>query len=146
MEKAQAKLLGDLIGLARATENNEHLITPSTDAVLMEGLALAFGADPEAAAAFCPQVEAEKRKLVPMCFACAAPCGRTASFDLEALRDEPADIQGLKERLLEKVRQLTGEKEASAAYCYKALIVFAMKDWPAEALEELILEAGTAAR
>jgi len=65
------KLIGELIGLARATEGNEHMLTPTTAAAVVEGLAAALPGgccDAEVLSAILDRVDREKRKLVPACY------------------------------------------------------------------------------
>ena len=85
---AQDRLVGALIGLSRAVDNNEHLITPDTNAALLRALTAATPAECEAALTALQQ---QKRLLVPNCFDCASPCGRTADCDFPALLDAAPD-------------------------------------------------------
>ena len=66
----QDKLTGSLIGLARATEGNEHMVSDSTAAVIVEGLFATLtnvNFDNNALLAILEKVELEKQKLVPEC-------------------------------------------------------------------------------
>ena len=75
------RILSELIGLARCTENNEHLINASTTELVLEALTCADGS-------ILPRIEEEKRRMVPDCFACVFPCGRNSAFDLSAIPPE----------------------------------------------------------
>ena len=101
MNAIQNRLLGELIGLARATEGNEHLITPGLTAFVSEALA-ACGKETEEAAldTLLARLEGEKRAMVPDCYRCADPCGRTSAFDLGELARETPDIREQKLQLL----------------------------------------------
>lgn len=86
----QDELTGALIGLARATEGNAHMITETTNTVMTKGLAAAHGGGKQDAAAFpalLEKVAAEKQKLVPDCALCAMPCSRTADYDMQNLQE-----------------------------------------------------------
>ena len=62
-----------LLGLARACDNNEHMLTEGTFALVREVLD-ASASSP----ALLTRLSDEKRRIAPMCFDCASPCGRTA--------------------------------------------------------------------
>lgn len=96
------ELLSQLIGLARATDGSEHLITPAAVAVVTAALKALHDGSPEAHIA--AVIEA-KRAMVPNCFTCAAPCGRTSPFDLSLLKDDSQSVRAAKQEL---VRLLTG--------------------------------------
>ena len=87
------ELLGRLIGLARAVEGNEDRVTDGTAALFAEALT-APGTD------ILDRIEEEKRRLVPDCFVCGSPCGRTDDYDTGRLSGEPADIRSAKAVLL----------------------------------------------
>ena len=75
MNKLEKEILGSLIGLARSTSGNEDLVTNHTLKVIFEAIqhpskdALSL-------------IEEEKRKLVPNCFYCDNPCGRTSNYEI----------------------------------------------------------------
>ena len=83
--KRQDQLLGEIIGLARASEGNEDLVSDQTDQALLSGLVLAGSDDIEELQQQIQKIQEEKRKIVPDCFECAAPCGRTAAYDITLL-------------------------------------------------------------
>ena len=148
----QDKLTGALIGLARATEGNDDLISPSTDKAVLEGLC-AVGASfgDEAITALIAQVQEEKRKLVPNCFFCAAPCGRTNDYDMQELWTADKDIRSLKSLILFSIRGMAEYARHAAAlgcadkdvnkFFYKALFAIGM-DWGTDELLPIVLEAG----
>ena len=80
------ELLGALIGLARATEGNEFLLTPETDHLIAHSLDLAANGSPAEHEACLARIAFEKQRLVPDCFRCGAPCGRTEDYDVSLLR------------------------------------------------------------
>ena len=95
----QAQLVGALIGIARAVDGNEHLISDSTDKIVREGLAAAL---PDAnlgsgsLSALIQRAEDEKKKLIPHCYECAAPCGKNNNYDMRRLCAADEDICSLK--------------------------------------------------
>ena len=114
------RLLGTLIGLARATENNEDLITSETDSVILQGLIAAMSdtdavSDAEQNAerreSLINRAENEKKRLVPNCYYCASPCGRTENYDIGNLQNESEEVRELKLRLLSGI-----EKAAKSVY------------------------------
>lgn len=149
----QDKLTGALIGLVHATDGNEDLVSPSTDKAILEGLSAAFtevSRDSEAMEALIAQVQEEKRKLVPNCFFCAAPCGRTADYDMEKLWNADEDIRFLKALILYGIRGIAAICKASAHGCAdeavnelfrKALFNIGM-DLKAEELLPIVWEVG----
>ena len=145
------KLIGALIGLARATDGNEHLISESSTAVIVESL-LAADKDPGTLNGLLERVEAEKKKMVPDCFTCAAPCGKNNDYDMDKLRTAGEEIRSLKGLLLLGIRGMAADAYRAAAlghheqevdrFFYKALIVIGMDDWTAEQLLPVVLEMG----
>ena len=87
----QDELVGALVGLARATDNNEDKITDETLRLITEGLMTsANDILPESyVEKIIEEVRREKFRIVPDCETCANPCGRT--LDLE-------DVAGIFER------------------------------------------------
>ena len=92
------RILGELIGLARCTENNEHLISASTTELVLEALRCAD-------LSILQRIRAEKRRMVPDCFACAFPCGRNNACDVSAI---PAEEAAQKQRIMNALASLRG--------------------------------------
>lgn len=112
----QEQLTGALIGIARAVDGNEHLITGSTDKIVREGLAATLpdaGLGNDSLSALIQDAENEKRKLIPLCYECAAPCGKNNNFDMRRLYAAEEDICSLKLLILYGVRGM-------AAYACRA--------------------------
>ena len=103
------QLTGALIGIARAVDGNEHLITDSTDKIIREGLAAAC---PEADSrsdlltTLIQRVEDEKRSLIPDCYECASPCGKNSNYDMRGLWNMAEEVCSLKLLLLCGIRSL----------------------------------------
>lgn len=127
------RLIGALVGLARAVEGNEHLITPAVTAVVTESLSAALnGGSPDALEACLSRVEAQKRLMVPNCFSCAAPCGRTAAYDMENLWAAEETVRSLKVQILHSLGRIAARPRRDAAaelYLYRALFAIGRDDW-----------------
>lgn len=129
------RLLGALIGLARATEGNEHLISDSSTAVITEALAAVNTPDDESLEKLLRKVEEEKRKMVPNCFCCASPCGRTSACDLKMLQQEESGTQRLKQQLLTKLTQGACKDPKDL---YTALIAVGIEGIDSKILESIL--------
>lgn len=147
------RLTGALIGLARATDGNEHLISDSSTAVVVESLSATLtGANSDHATltSLLHRVEEEKQKMVPNCFSCTSPCGRTSEYDMQKLQKAPQDVQRLKFQLLQGIRDMALHVRRAAAlglhdkavddFFYKALIVIGMDEFGAEELLPILEE------
>ena len=103
------KLLGAVIGLARATENNEDLITNKTHKILTEGLIASL---PDSKYSendlviLYAKIMAEKERIIPSCFTCAFPCGRTDNYDMKELWNMDERLRELKLKLLLGIQYL----------------------------------------
>lgn len=142
--KLQDELLGVLVGLARATEGNEFAITAETEDALLEGLLATSSTDEDVLRRAIARTEEAKRALIPDCYACAAPCGRTANYDVQGLQALPRDVRALKLALLCAARDLarlprTGPLEQ---FFYRALYALGAEDWEAPVLTAALVEAG----
>lgn len=134
-----AELFGALIGLSRATFGNEDLITPSTFAVVVEGLS-SGELDADQMSDLIRRVNEEKYKLVPSCFYCSSPCGRTSNYDMRQLNLAAEDVRLLKLSILSKLSTLAGSNLSSLpteAMVYRALAAVG-EDWTAEELTNLL--------
>lgn len=141
---AQDRLVGALIGLSRAVDNNEHLITPDTNAALLRALTAATSAECEAALT---AVQQQKRLLAPNCFDCASPCGRIADCDFPALLDAAPDARDARLSLLDALRTLaraqsTPDPEA-CAFLYRALFALGTETYAPADLQPYQNEAET---
>ena len=100
MKPEYEELFGEMISLARITDGNEHLITPDSTALLRRCLSrMASGtADPQL---LTTEILAQKQKMVPDCFRCANPCGKTFPYDLGELPE--GEIRDLKIAILDRL-------------------------------------------
>ncbi|MBR2130950.1 MAG: hydroxylamine reductase [Oscillospiraceae bacterium] len=151
----QDRLTGALIGLARATENNDHLLTDSTAAVVVESLFSTLtnvNFDDERFYRLLDWVEVEKRKLVPNCYDCTSQCGRNNEYDMNKLWNADEDIRSLKSLILFGIRGVAAyayhaavlgyQDESIHRFLYKALFAIGMDDWSMDELLPIVLEVG----
>lgn len=151
----QDQLTGALIGLARSTEGNEHLVSDSTAAVIVEGLFATLtnvNFDNDALLNILARVDMEKRKLVPECFHCASSCGRNENYEMEKLWNADKDIRSLKSLILFGIRGIAayayhaavlGYKDNTIhSFLYKALFAIGRDDWGMEELLPIVMEVG----
>lgn len=151
----QDQLTGALIGLARATEGNDHMVSASTAAVTVEGLFATLtnvNFDNDALRSLLDRVAAEKQKLVPECFRCASSCGRTNDYDMRKLWHAEEDIRSAKALLVFGIRGIAAnayhasvlgcQDEGVHKFLYRALFAIGMEDWGMDELLPMVLEAG----
>ena len=100
MKPEYEELFGEMISLARITDGNEHLITPDSTSLLRRCLnRMASGtAGPQL---LTKEILAQKQKMVPDCFRCANPCGKTFPYDLGELPE--GEIRDLKIAILDRL-------------------------------------------
>ena len=151
----QDRLTGALIGLARATENNEHLVVDSTNQLFLEGLFATLtnvNFDPETFYRMLDWCEVEKRRLVGNCYTCTSPCGRNEDYDLENLWNADEDSRSLRSLILFGIRGVAayayhawmlGYKDDSIyKFIHKALFAVGRDDWGMDLLLPIVLEVG----
>ena len=112
----QDQLTGVLIGIARAADGNEHLISDSTDKIVRDGLAATrpdLDLENASLSALIQDAENEKRRLIPLCYECASPCGKNNNYDMSRLCTADEDIYSLKLLILCGIRSM-------AAYACRA--------------------------
>lgn len=151
-ERLRNRLIGALIGLARAVDGSEHLITESSTQLIIEGLAatLANGGTDAELEALIQRAEAEKRQMVPNCFTCAMPCGRTSDYDMAKLWNAEAQIRDLKSGILSGIGSVAAYAHQAAVlgchdadvdrFIYKALFAIGMDDWGESEFRPIITE------
>ena len=153
--KLQDELTGALIGLARATEGNEHLINERTEEIILEGLFATLtnvNFNNDSLKELIKKVEEEKKRLIPDCFSCESSCGRNNDFDMESLWQEQEDIRSLKSLILFGIRGVAayayhaavlGYKDKEVQdFFYKALFAIGMKDWGMDELLPIVMQVG----
>ena len=151
----QDKLTGALIGLARAADGNEHLITDATTNLIVEGLFATLtnvSFDSAALKMLIWRAEAAKQQMVPNCATCAMPCGKTEDYDLKNLWNADEDSRSLRSLILFGIRgvaayayhaNLLGYKDDTIhKFLYKALFAVGRDDWGMDLLLPIVLEVG----
>ncbi len=145
-QAARDRLLGALVGLARATVNEPK--TEDTDRVLASGLRLAGDSDAaeDALQRMTGIVEAEKHRVAPNCATCTMRCGNTDNYDLARLWAAPEAVRALKLRLLNALFQLAQGRpnDETIPVVDQGLFVLA-EDWDEELLGPVVERAETVA-
>ena len=153
--RLQDELTGALIGLARATEGNEQLVTEEMNQLVLEGLFTTItnvNFNDETLKLLIDKIEETKKKLVPNCFTCSDSCGRNNDFDMSTLWTTDEDIRSLKSLILFGIRGMAAyayhasvlgyTDETISKFFYKALFAIGMKDWGMDKLLPIVLEVG----
>lgn len=153
--RLQDELTGALIGLARATEGNEQLVTEEMNQLVLEGLFTTItnvNFNDETLKLLIDKIEDTKKKLVPNCFTCSDSCGRNNNFDKSTLWTTDEDIRSLKSLILFGIRGMAAyayhasvlgyTDETISKFFYKALFAIGMKDWGMDKLLPIVLEVG----
>lgn len=153
--RLQDELTGALIGLARATEGNEQLVTEEMNQLVLEGLFTTItnvNFNDETLNLLIDKIEDTKKKLVPNCFTCSDSCGRNNNFDMNTLWTTDEDIRSLKSLILFGIRGMAAyayhasvlgyTDETISKFFYKALFAIGMKDWGMDKLLPIVLEVG----
>lgn len=153
--RLQDELTGALIGLARATEGNEQLVTEEMNQLVLEGLFTTItnvNFNDEILKLLINKIEDTKKKLVPNCFTCSDSCGRNNNFDMNTLWTTDEDIRSLKSLILFGIRGMAAyayhasvlgyTDETISKFFYKALFAIGMKDWGMDKLLPIVLEVG----
>ena len=106
------ELIRALIGLARATEGNEELISTSTIDVLYNSLN-------EIDNVFLlNDIEIEKKKLIPLCYECTTHCGRNDAYDFNKILS--SSVSDLKLEIIDKIIKI-GKSNNKDTYTYTLL-------------------------
>lgn len=95
MTPAQKHFVGALIGLARVTDGNPHLLSLQVREVLRAGLVLCRR-EPDTCDRQIPAIHAMKAQLAPDCARCTHPCGKNDDFDLDLLAQDPENEREIK--------------------------------------------------
>ena len=153
--RLQDELTGALIGLARAAEGNEHLVTEEMNQLVLEGLFTTVtnvNFNDETLKILIYKIENAKKKLVPNCFTCSGSCGRNDNFDMNTLWTTDEDVRSLKSLILFGIRGMAAyayhasvlgyTDETISKFFYKALFAVGMKDWGMDKLLPIVLEVG----
>ena len=153
--RLQDELTGALVGLARAAEGNEHLVTEEMNQLVLEGLFTTVtnvNFNDETLKILIYKIENAKKKLVPNCFTCSGSCGKNDNFDMNTLWTTEEDVRSLKSLILFGIRGMAAyayhasvlgyTDETISKFFYKALFAVGMKDWGMDELLPIVLEVG----
>ena len=153
--RLQDELTGALIGLARAAEGNEHLVTEEMNQLVLEGLFTTItnvSFNDETLNLLIKKIEDTKKKLVPNCFTCSGSCGKNDNFDMNTLWTTDEDVRSLKSLILFGIRGMAAyayhasvlgyTDETISKFFYKALFAIGTKDWGMDELLPIVLEVG----
>lgn len=103
-----SKLLSELIGLIRAIDSNEHMISTSTNDAIIE--ALKTNINDSNMQNIIKKIELEKRKIIPDCYKCMHPCGKSEALNIDDLFNENIKIFNLKNEILMTLININKEK------------------------------------
>ena len=150
----QDRLTGALIGIARAANGSEHLLTGEIHSLIMESLFATLtnvNFDNDSLHGLLDRARAAKQSMVPDCMGCASPCGRTDDYDMNELWHADEDIRSLKSLILFGIRGMAAYAWHAAvlgfhdstveAFLCKALFVIG-EDMTMEELLPVVLEVG----
>lgn len=129
----EEKLIGALIGIARATDGSEHLITQEVTEYLRRALK-ENTSDEAVASRLVKEAEAVKRSMVPNCFLCANPCGRTSDYDLKEMHREPQAVREKKEAILQALRNPDALSDGAI---YRGLFAIGLEGYTPEELQSV---------
>ena len=134
----EEKLLGELVGLARATDGNEHLITQTVTDIVAEILTTNVRSESEYNL-YSGKIDSSKREMVPDCYLCENPCGRTAALDLKNLKDESQPVQESKYAILREIRTLAASERSREKdlKLYRGLVILGLEGYSPEELTAL---------
>ena len=129
----EESLISALIGLVRATEGNESLITRETDDLIIDSLATLHdnALDERVSEYLLKEIKREKDRLAPNCGFCAMPCGRRSDYDMSNLLTNSKEIREAKSKILTLLEHLAKDNAKSREHkklIYKALYYIGLDD------------------
>ena len=138
------KLLYAIIGLVRAMENNEDLVTDYTAKLICDGYIAYSKTNTEEAKRLLTLIREEKRRLIPLCFECANPCGRTDDCTYEQLwgNDDTKDIKSQMICVLADLSKKNPD-ESAIDLIYRATFTLGIDYWEKEKYEPILQETTT---
>lgn len=122
-------LLGELIGLARATEGNDHLLQSETCRLVCDALT-ALTEEGDNIDGLLGRIDREKRRLVPMCYECLGGCGRNNAYDVLLLRLDAPGLRTAKYALLDRLLAAAAQPQGREQGLYLGLYALGREDWP----------------
>lgn len=130
------RLLGELIGLARATEGNEYLLSPDTSRLVCDALAALpeENADHES---LLRRIDEEKHRLVPMCYQCLGGCGKNNAYDVGLLQLDAPNLRKAKYALLDRLLEAAAQPQGREQGLYLGLFALGREDWPESQIQRI---------
>ena len=104
-----SNLIGALIGLARATEGNEELITSSTISIITKTLNHIKSNETKIIPQLINEIEIEKKKLIPLCYECKTKCGRNDAYNFSKVLDTNNEVSKIKLQILDNLIELASK-------------------------------------
>ena len=104
------KIIGELVGLAGACNNNPK--TKNTDTLVIKALAfpvLNTQANADTLQEMTEDIYAEKYTIAPGCATCQSPCGNTSDYDMSRIYNAEDSIRSLKLQLLSELQNLASD-------------------------------------
>ncbi|MGN1341498.1 MAG: hydroxylamine reductase [Oscillospiraceae bacterium] len=151
----QDELTGALIGLSRAIEGNEDLLTDRTFRLIIEGLFSTLtnvSFNNETLKQRINDIRHEKSRYASHCGSCAVPCGKSSDYDMQKLWTADEDIRSLRSLILFGVRGMAAYAYHAMSLGYtdddvnrffvKALFSVGRDDWGMEELLPLVMQVG----
>ena len=146
----QEKLIGALIGITRASNGNESILTKDTDKLVVESL---LATSPNAVAnedtlqSLIDRAVEEKKRIIPNCFYCESTCLRKMDYDMTSMQHEDAGVCSVKLEILAELQKLAAisykeeldgifNKERKEFF-YTALYAIGM-DWSEDELHSVL--------
>lgn len=99
---AEYKIIGALMGLAGATNNNPK--TENTDNLVIQALA----ASQDKKIELIDEIHAEKFRISPGCASCKTPCSNTSDYEIKRIFDAADEIKTLKLKIISELRETAG--------------------------------------
>ena len=151
----QDKLTGALIGLARAVDGNEELVTENTDRLVIESLFTTItnvNFNDETIQVLIDKIDNEKKRLIPLCYCCSSVCGRNDNYNMNDLWSADEDIRSLKSLILFGIRGVSAYAYHAMVlgytnsdvnkFFYKALLTIGIDNLSMEDLLPIVMEVG----
>lgn len=149
----QEKLIGALIGITRASNGNEIILTKDTDKLVVESLLATrenAAATEDTLLSLIERAVEEKKRIIPNCFYCESTCLRKMDYNMASMENEDEAVRAVKLELLATIQKLaavsyqeelagTVNKERNEFF-YTALYAIGM-DWSESELRSVLEQA-----
>ena len=133
-------VLAAAVGVVRAGETAEELLTPETGELLRHALLLTDPSakpDSDTLRGLLEELRREKARLAPDCAVCSSPCGRTADADIDALAAAPEETRPVRRAILSLARELARNGDTAKNTLPLALFFWGGDAWTRQELEDV---------